>query len=104
MKVCRSGTSVCSHASSRVSSSDGVSSRSAAATLIQDLVDVSELDAAGGQQHRQVVEHVRGLLGKALVGFLARGPDELLGLLLDLGADQLAVRQEAAGVGLRSTP
>ena len=42
MKVWRSGTSVCSRASSRTSSSDGVSSRSAA-TAIQHLERVAEL-------------------------------------------------------------
>src|SRR4051794_12165201 len=103
MKVWRSGTSECSFASSRTSSSDGVSSRSTA-TAIQHLVRVAQLHAPLGQEHRQVVEDVRGLLGNALVGLVARGARDLLGLLLDLAAHELAVRQEAARVGVGAAP
>ena len=39
------------------------------------------------QQHGEVVEDVGGLLGHALVGLLAGGAGDLLGLLLDLLAD-----------------
>src|SRR5919107_165390 len=59
MNVWRTGTSVCSRASSRTSSSDGVSS-SSTATAIQDLVGVAQLHPALGQQDGQVVEHVGG--------------------------------------------
>ena len=45
-------------------------------------------------QHREVVEHVGGLLGDALVGLLAHGADDLLGLLLHLGAGQRRVVEQ----------
>ena len=41
-----------------------------------------------------MVEQVGGLFGDALVGLLARGADDLLGLLLDLLADQLRVVEQ----------
>src|SRR5215213_3311440 len=50
----------------------------------QYLLGVGEAEAARAQQHREVVEHVGGLLGDALVALLARGAGDLLGLLLDL--------------------
>src|SRR5688572_23613628 len=112
MKVCRSGTSdgiaarrappgACARrlASSRTSSSDGVSSRSTA-TAIQHLVRVAELHAPLGHQHREVVEHVRRLLGQALVALLARGARDLVGLLPDLLPDELAVGEEPGGVAV----
>src|SRR5688572_207933 len=102
MKVCRSGTSECDFASSRTSSSDGVSSRSTA-TAIQHLVRVAELHAPLGQQDGQVVEHVRRLLGKALVALLAGRARDLLGLLLDLLPGELAVGEEPGGVALRGS-
>src|SRR5215217_7582177 len=113
MNVWRSGTShdgiaarrappgACARrASSRTSSSDGVSSRSTA-TAIQDLVRVAELHAAFGQQHREVVEHIRGLLGDALVRLLTGRPRDLLGLLLHLPADEAAFSEQAGRVPLR---
>src|SRR5829696_3416065 len=100
MKVWRSGTSECSRASSRTSSSDGVSSRSTA-TAIQHLEDVGQLDAAGREEHGQVIEHVGGFLRQALVGLVARRPCDLLRLLLDLRADELGVREQLAGVRVR---
>ena len=51
------------------------------------------------EQDRQVVEDVGGLLGHALVGLLARGADDLLGLLLDLLADQRRVGEQLRRVG-----
>src|SRR5829696_9697781 len=103
MNVWRTGTSVCSRDSSRVSSSEGVSSMSAAATLIQDLVDVGQLDPAAGQQDGEVVEHVRRLLRHALVGLVTRSADDLLRLLPDLRGHQFAIGQQGPGVGIRAS-
>src|SRR3954468_15308902 len=80
MNVCRSGTSVYSRASSRTSSSVGPTSKSAA-TAIQHLEGLGHRQAAAGEQHVEVVEHVGGLLAYALVRFLARRARDLLGLL-----------------------
>src|SRR5215212_6913175 len=96
MKVCRSGTSECSFASSRTSSSDGVSARSTA-TAIQHLVRVAQPHAPLGEQHGEVVEHVGGLLGHPLVALLARGARDLLGLLPHLLPRELAVGEETRG-------
>src|SRR3954447_5324201 len=82
MKVWRSGTSECSAASARASSRLGRMSIASAATGIQHLVGVGQREVARSEQHRQVVEDVGGLLGNALVGFLARCTRHLLGLLL----------------------
>src|SRR3954468_11627715 len=103
MKVCRSGTTVCSRASARASSSEGPTSRSAAsaATAIELLEGVGERQPASGEQDREVVEDVGGLLAHARVGLLARRARDLLGLLLDLRAYQLGVLQERGGVGAR---
>ena len=46
-----------------------------------------------------MVEDVGGLLGDALVGLLARGARDLLGLLVDLLADQRRVVEQLDGVG-----
>src|SRR4051794_17706495 len=70
-----------------------------AATAIEYAFRVGEAEPAGVQQHRQVVEHVGGLLGHALVRLLAGGAGDLLGLLLDLGADQRGVGEQVGGVG-----
>src|ERR1700760_2800037 len=81
-------------ASSRTSASErlgprrGAAVASALATAIQHPFGVGEAQVAPAQQHGQVVEHVGGLLGDALVGFLAGGADDLLGLLLHLGTGQ----------------
>src|SRR4051812_36112094 len=100
MKVWRSGTSVCSRASSRTSSSDGPTSSPApsAATAIEDLERVREGQAPRGHQHVEVVEHVSGLLAHALVRLLARGAHHLLRLLLDLLPGERGVRQQLGGV------
>src|SRR4051794_8109480 len=102
MKVWRSGTTVWSRASSRASSRPGRMSRPmSAATGIELLEGVGQRQAARRQQHRQVVEHVGGLRGHALVGLLARRAGYLLGLLLHLRADPRRVRQQLGGVAVR---
>src|SRR5919199_1591378 len=66
----------------------------------QDLLGVGEAEPARAQQHGEVVEHVGGLLGDALVALLARRPRDLLGLLLDLLAHRLRLSQEGRRVRL----
>src|ERR671928_842973 len=53
----------------------------------QDLLGVRQPQPARAQQHSEVVEHVGGLLGYALVRLAARGAHHLRGLLGDLRAD-----------------
>src|SRR3954462_104884 len=65
-----------------------------AATAIEHPFGVGEAEPAGVQQHGQVVEHVGGLLGHALVGLLAGGAGDLLGLLLHLAPDRRRVREQ----------
>src|SRR5215217_6426949 len=77
--VCVTGTRLCAAASSRTSVS--------AATATQHLLGLLEAQAAGAQQHSEVVEDVGGLLGHALVALVTGGARDLLGLLLDLRAD-----------------
>src|SRR4051812_16445960 len=106
MKVWRNGTSECSAARARASSSVGVTNGDCprllrAATGIQNLERVGQRKVTRGEQHGQVVEDVGGLLGHTLVGFLARGARDLLGLLLDLLADQRRVGQELLGPAAR---
>src|SRR5215217_5485206 len=84
MNVWQTGIRLCEPASARASSTPGVTWSWSAATGKQDPLRVGEFEPARAQQHRQVVEHVGGLLGDALFGLLARGADDLLGLLLDL--------------------
>src|SRR5919199_189412 len=81
--VCSTGTRLCSRAASRAASSVGLCSATAGS---ENLLGVGQRQPAAAQQHRQVVEHVGGLLGDALVGLLARGARDLLRLLLHLGA------------------
>src|SRR4051794_12047749 len=81
------GIRLCSPASPRDSSTLGFTCTASAATLNQHPLGVREPQAARGQQHGQVVEHVGGLLGHALVALLAGRARDLLGLLLDLLAD-----------------
>src|SRR5918912_2217543 len=47
----------------------------------QRLLRVGEGEAAGAQEHGEVIEHVGGLLRHALVALLARVARHLLGLL-----------------------
>src|SRR5918997_2754062 len=87
--VWRTGTRLCSAASARTSSSAGLMPRrssDSAATATQDLFSVRQRQAAAAQQHREVVEHVGGLLRDPLVTLLARGASDLLGLLAHLVA------------------
>src|SRR6201999_3739245 len=83
----------------RASSSDGTTSRDSTTAAKEHLLRVREAQAAALEQHGQVVEDVGGLLGHALVGLLARGAHDLLGLLLDLLADARRVAQQLGGVG-----
>src|ERR671924_263424 len=53
----------------------------------QDLLGVGQGEPARAQQHGEVVEHVGGLLGHALVALLTRGAGDLLGLLQHLLPD-----------------
>src|SRR5918994_1237960 len=98
MKVWQTGIRLCSPASARASSTPGVTSRWSAATVKQGPLGVGELQAARAQQHGQVVEHVGGLLGDALVGLLAGGAGDLLGLLAHLLARERGVGQQPRGV------
>ena len=77
-------------------------SLNAAATATEHLLGVGQREPAAAQQHGEVVEHVGGLLGHALVGLLARRARDLLGLLLDLVPDLAAGRR--AGAPCRSSP
>src|SRR4051794_2598711 len=80
--VCHTGTRLNSRAASRAVSRSGETCSATAGT--QRLLGVGERQAAGAQQHGEVVEHVGGLLHHALVGLLAGGAGDLLGLLLHL--------------------
>ena len=73
MKECVTGTRLWSPVSARVCSSVGVTSRCSATAANEHLLGVREAEPAAAQQHGEVVEHVGGLLGHALVGLLARG-------------------------------
>jgi hypothetical protein len=55
-----------------------------AATAKEHSGCVGQPEAARAQQHEQVVEHVGGLLGHPLLGFLARRAGDFLGFLADL--------------------
>src|SRR4051812_41006035 len=100
--VWETGTRLCAAASSRTCSRSGRTpsrSSASAATGTEHLFGVGEAQAAAAQQHGEVVEHVRGLLGDALVALLAGGARDLLRLLLHLLADERRVGEQAGGVG-----
>src|SRR3954452_16081295 len=97
MKVCRSGTSVCSRARARTSSSVGPTSKSAA-TCIQDLERVGQGYPSPGKEDVEVVEHVGRLFAHALVRLFTDRTHHLLRLLLHLLAVQRGVGQELCGV------
>src|SRR3954470_24936131 len=101
MKLCVIGTRLWSPWRPRVSSSVGLTSRCSATAANEHLLGVGEAQAAGLEQHGEVVEDVGGLLGHALVGLLACRARDLLGLLLDLLADERRVAEELAGVAGR---
>src|SRR3954452_2358905 len=91
----RTGTTLPSRASSRASSRLGSSSSSkSAATCIQHLHHPRLGDPARGQQDAEVVEDVGGLFGDPLLALFAGGADHLLGLLLDLLPDHLAIVEQ----------
>src|SRR3954452_21356416 len=95
----RTGTTLPSRASSRASSRLGSRWLSeSAATRIQHLHHPRLRDPARGQQDAEVVEDVGGLFGDPLLALFAGGADHLLGLLLDLLADQLAIVEQGHGV------
>src|SRR3954452_5978416 len=64
----------------------------------EDLLGVGEAEPARAQQHGEVVEHVGGLLGHALVALLAGRARDLLGLFADLLPDVAGVGQQLGGV------
>src|ERR671929_1602819 len=96
--VCQTGTRLYSRAASRTASRSGAM-RCSATALTQHLLGVGEREPAGPEQHREVVEHVRGLLGDPVLGLLARGAGDLLGLLLHLLPDARRVGEQLGGVG-----
>src|SRR4051794_23203724 len=67
MKLWVTGTRLWSPRSARVCSSVGLTSRCSATAANEHLPGVGEAQAAAAQQHGEVVEDVRGLLGHALV-------------------------------------
>src|SRR3954465_11720351 len=94
MKVWRSGTSECSPASARASSSVGRMCSASAATGIQNLERIRERKITRCQQDGQVVEHIGRFLGHALVRLFASGPRDLFGLLLDLLTDERRIGKQ----------
>jgi hypothetical protein len=86
--------SACSRASARTVSRSGAVGSASTTTSKQHLPGVGERSPAGVQQHGEVEEDVGGLLVDAVVGLLARRPHDLLGLLLDLLAGEVAVLEE----------
>src|SRR4051794_31857789 len=102
MKEWVTGTRLWSPLRLRACSSVGVTSRCSTTAANEHLLGVGEAEPAASEQHREVVEHVGGLLGHALVGLLAGGAGDLLGLLLDLLADVRRVPEELVRVGAGS--
>src|SRR3954454_12765822 len=99
MKLWLSGISAWSCASARTASRSGATGRASTPTATEHLPRVGERAAARVQQHSEVEEHVGGLVVDALVGLLAHGASDLLGLLLALRAGQLPVVEQADDVG-----
>src|SRR3954465_10885961 len=100
MNVWRTGTRLCSRASARTSSRLGETGSAAgsAGTAIEHLLRVGQAGVAAVEEDGQVVEDVGRLLVDAVVGLLAGGARDLLGLLLDLRADARRGGEEVAGV------
>src|ERR1700683_1881937 len=113
--VTPSGIRLCEPTSERVCSSVGAMSsdptgppRSGApaalgATAIEHPLGVRERAPAAGQEHEQVVEHVRRLFIDTLRGLLARRARALLGLLHRLLADPPRIVEQSDRVGARGT-
>src|SRR5690242_5772252 len=72
MKLWVTGIRLWSPSSARASSSVGLTSRCSATAVKEHLLGVLEGEPAAVEQDREVVEHVGGLVGHALVGLLAR--------------------------------
>src|SRR5581483_10736609 len=98
MNVSRRGMRLYSRASVRTSSSDGVASSSAGATLIQHPLGVAQRQAPAGQQHAQVVEDVSRFLRHSLVRLLGARAGDLLRLLVDLFADPVRVSEQGGRI------
>src|SRR4051812_49028724 len=98
MKLWRRGMRLCSRDNARASSSEGATGGASAATAKEHLLGVGERPLSAPEQDGEVVEDVGGLLVDAVVGLLARGAGDLLGLLLDLGADPGRVVEQLDGV------
>src|SRR5919109_4382606 len=97
MKVWRSGTTLWWRANSRTSSRLGCTSISAA-TGIQLLERVRYRQIARGEQHREVVEHVGGLLAHARVRLRGGRACDLIGLLAHLVPDARPVGEQLGRV------
>src|SRR2546423_4444835 len=96
MNVWRRRTSEWSRASARACSSVGAISSlvASAATAIQLLVGVGERESTRRHEDREVIQDVRRLLAKALVGLAGGGAGHLVGLLSHLLADARRVRDQ----------
>src|SRR5690242_18747529 len=106
MNVWCTGIRLWSRASDRAVSSDGwipVKAASGLTTAIEHAFGVGKCQTPPPQQHRQVVDDIRGLLGNAVVGLLARRAHNLFGLLLDLGAGERRVGEQRRRVGTVGT-
>src|SRR3954471_1803167 len=88
MKLWVTGIRLWSPVRARASSRVGVTCRCSATAAKEHLLGVGQAEAAALEQHREVIQDVGRLVGDALVGLLARRPRDLLGLLLDLLADE----------------
>src|ERR1700755_2260746 len=99
MKLCVTGIRLWSPVRARAASSVGVTSRCSATAAKEHLLGVGEAQSAALEQHGEVIEDVGGLLATALVGLLAGGASHLLGLFLDLLADERRVGEELGRVG-----
>src|SRR5215207_8491633 len=108
--VWRNGMRLCSRASSRTSSSEGVTCTAgaggaseaaigSAAARVEHALGVGEAQTAAAQQDGEVVDDVGGLVRDALVGLLAHRAHDLLGLLLHLLAGELGICEQRGGVG-----
>src|SRR5207302_10447576 len=88
-----------SRASARTASRSGAIGSASTATANQHLLGVRQRAAAAMEQDGEVEEDVGGLVVHAVVGLLVGGVDDLLGLLLDLGARELRVVEQPDHVG-----